>query len=370
MRRRVPRGVHPVAWWVWALVLAMCCDAITNPLVLALMIAGLGAVAVGRRATAAPNHAYVRSVRLGLLLVAIRVLYGVVFGQRTPGTVLLPLPQLGLPNWFEGISIGGPVTLELVLHSCYAGLRLATILICFGAAAELASPARLQATMPAALYELGVTMAIALSFAPELLEAARELRLARALRGRPTTGLRGARGVVVPVLEGAVARSMTLAGSMEARGFGLARTASARERRWSLLQSCAGVSCTVIACFSLLGGALPELVAIVVLCVGVGCVVVALRGYGRRATRTRYRKDPVGWPEVVVGFAAGVTAAGVALQAHLDPAGIAGPSGLELPVAPPLLVVLLAGFVLLALTPPPPLRSEGRRPTAGRVVHA
>ena len=92
------------------------------------------------------------------------------------------------------------------------------ILLCFGAANSLASPYRLLRSLPAVLYETGVAVTVALSFAPELVQSIGIVRQARRQRGIPTTGLRGMRGVAVPVLESALDRSLQLATSMDARG--------------------------------------------------------------------------------------------------------------------------------------------------------
>ena len=42
---RLPRDLHPVAWWVWALGLATAASLTTNPLVL-LTLAGVAIVVV------------------------------------------------------------------------------------------------------------------------------------------------------------------------------------------------------------------------------------------------------------------------------------------------------------------------------------
>jgi hypothetical protein len=101
-----------------------------------------------------------------------------------------------------------------------SGLQLAVILLCFGAANSLASPYRLLRSLPAVLYETGVAVTVALSFTPELVQSIGIVRQARRLRGIPTKGLRGMRGVAVPVLESALDRSLQLATSMDARGYG------------------------------------------------------------------------------------------------------------------------------------------------------
>ena len=46
---RLPRLLHPAAWWAWAIGLAMAASRTTNPLLLALVLAVAGYVVAGRR---------------------------------------------------------------------------------------------------------------------------------------------------------------------------------------------------------------------------------------------------------------------------------------------------------------------------------
>ena len=214
------RGLHPGAWWLWAACMAGAASRTTNPILL-LPIAGVVVYVVAARRTSAPwSRAIVVFLRLGAIVIVLRVLLVIVFGIRLPGHVLFTLPHLPLPQWAAGVSIGGPVTAEAIIVAAVQGLRLAVVLICFGAANSLASPYRLLRCLPAMLYEAGVAITVSLSFAPELVMAIGDVREARRLRGRPTRGLSGMRGTAVPVLERALDRSLQLASSMDARGYG------------------------------------------------------------------------------------------------------------------------------------------------------
>ena len=178
------------------------------------------------------------------------------------------------------------------------------VLVCFGAANSLASPYRLLRCLPAVLYEAGVAITVSLSFAPELVMAIADVREARRLRGRPSGGWPGSRGMAVPVLERALDRSLQLASSMDARGYGRRvaggpwRHAARRPAATAagLLLVLAGVYGVLVA-GSLPGGGIP-FVAVGAVLVGVG-----LAAGGRRTNRTRYRPDP--WR------AAGVAGGGV-----------------------------------------------------------
>ena len=123
------------------------------------------------------------------------------------------------------------MTAESLLAGLYDGMRLAAVLICVGAANALANPRRLLAALPAALYEVGTALVVALAVFPQLAESLQRVRRARRLRGEPGRGTRGLRSLVVPVLEDALERSLKLAASMDARGYGRSGSATAGQRR-------------------------------------------------------------------------------------------------------------------------------------------
>ncbi|MGV9563008.1 energy-coupling factor transporter transmembrane component T [Streptomyces sp. NPDC003480] len=351
MAARPVRGrpaVHPGAWWLWALGLATAATRTTNPLLLALLIAVSAYVVAARRTTAPWSRSYAAFARLGLAVLAIRLLFTVVLGSPIPGThTLFTLPEVPLPHWAQGIRLGGRVTAESLVFALYDGLRLATLLICVGAANALANPARLLKALPGALYEAGVAVVVALTFAPHLVADVRRLRAARRLRGRPDRGLRGLLQVGLPVLEGALERSVALAAAMDARGFGRTAAVPPAVRRTTtaltlggLLGVCAGTYGLLTAEGAAYG--LPVLLA------GLLAALAGLRLGGRRSPRTRYRPDA--WDArawLVAG--SGIAAAALpAVWAAYDPAAL-HPG--VVPLAAPALPLLPAAAVLLGLLP-------------------
>ncbi|MGG7614329.1 energy-coupling factor transporter transmembrane protein EcfT, partial [Streptomyces sp. ZG43] len=176
-------ALHAGAWWLWALGLAAAASRTRNPLLLALLIGVAGYVVAARRTSSPWARSYGAFVKLGLVIIAIRLLFAMVLGSPVPGThVLFTLPEVPLPEWARGVRLGGRVTAEGMLFALYDALRLATLLICVGAANALASPARLLKSLPGALYEAGVAVVVAMTFAPNLVADVRRLRAARRLR--------------------------------------------------------------------------------------------------------------------------------------------------------------------------------------------
>ena len=137
-----------------------------------------------------------------------RVFFRVLFGSGYGETVLLDLPAVPAAGLGGGVTLLGPVTLESLLAGAYDGMRLATVIICVGAANSLADPRKLLASLPAALYEVGTAVVIAFSLFPQLAESVQRVRRARRLRGETGRGVRALRRIIVPVLEDALDRSV------------------------------------------------------------------------------------------------------------------------------------------------------------------
>lgn len=342
---RLPRLLHPAAWWLWAIGLGTAASRTTNPLLLLLAIAVAGYVVAARRTDAPWARSYAVFVRLALTVLLIRVLLQVLFGGGVPGHTLLHLPQVPLPKSLAGLRIGGDVTIEGTAAAAYDGLRLAAILVCVGAANALASPARLLRVLPAAIYEIGVAVTVALTFAPQAVVAAGRVRAARRLRGRAIRGLSGVRGLVVPVLEDALERSLDLAAAMDTRGFGRRAGVSARERRTTATLTVSGLLAVCASTYGLLDSAAPAALGLPLLAAGAALAAAGLALAGRRTPRTRYRPDPWALPEWLVVLGGTVAAATVfaAAPGGLDPS--------TAPLAAPTLPLLPAVGLLCGLLP-------------------
>ncbi|MEU8872932.1 CbiQ family ECF transporter T component [Streptomyces javensis] len=365
-----PRGggaLHAGAWWLWALGLATAASRTTNPLLLGLLIAVAGYVVAVRRTDAPWARAYTAFLKLGLVVLAIRLFFAVFFGSPIPGTrVLFTLPEVPLPHWAQGVRIGGRVSAEGLVFALYDGLRLATLLICVGAANALASPARLLKSLPGALYEAGVAVVVAMTFAPHLVADVTRLRSARRLRGRPDRGVKALLQVGLPVLEGALERSVALAAAMDARGYG--RTAQvppavARTTTALTLGGLLGVCCGTYGLLAAEGAGygLPLLLT------GLAAALGGLWLGGRRSVRSRYRPDRWGvraW--LVAGSGAAVAALMIRAASH-------APEALQpsvVPLTTPALPLWPAAAVLLGLLPalaaPAPVPASAPGPSSGR----
>jgi energy-coupling factor transport system permease protein len=343
---QVPRSLHPGAWWLWAIGLATAASRTTNPFLLLLVLAVAGFVVVSRRSDAPWARAYGFYLRMGLVVIAIRVVFACLFGIPQTGTVLLHLPEVSLPHWAAGVRLGGDVTAPMLLAAVYSGMQLATMLACVGAANALANPKRLLQSLPGALYEVGVAVVVALSFSPQLVEAVSRVRAARRLRGRPDRGLRGLRGIAMPVLESALERSVELAAAMDSRGFGRA-TGDRHSRRVTGALTSGGLLGVGIGFYGLLDANSPPVLGLPLLVLGVALAASGLVVGGRRATRSRYRPDPWNAPEWLAACSGAAAATTVLVVAASDLADLLTPAATGLPSLP----LVAAAGVLVAILP-------------------
>lgn len=326
-----------------------------NPWILLLIVA-VAAVVVDSRKTDAP---WARSFRFylwfGLVVVLIRVIFRIIFGAPLgpDDPVLIPLPGIPLPEIARGIDLFGPLTLGSFLMGLYDGMRLATVIICVGAANSLANPRQLLASVPPALYEVGTSIVVALSVFPQLADSVRRVHRARQLRGDPGKGTRALRRTVIPVLEDALERSLTLAASMDSRGYGRSGGASARERWWTGSLMIFALIALGVGAFGYLDSTAPAIMSWPMLLIGLLVAGLALRSAGRRVQRTRYR--PIKWRsgELAAVVSGVVVAAGLKLASLREP-DLLLPDWNTWPLLSPLVLLVLAvGLVPAVLTPPP-----------------
>ncbi|MBT2443322.1 energy-coupling factor transporter transmembrane protein EcfT [Streptomyces sp. ISL-36] len=348
-------ALHAGAWWLWALGLAVAASRTTHPLLLGLIVGVAGYVVAARRTDAPWARSYGAFVKLGLFVVALRVVFSLVLGSSIPGTYeVFTLPEVPLPEWAQGVRIGGRVTAEQIVFAVYDGAKLATLLICVGAANALANPARLLKSLPGALYEVGVAVVVAMTFAPNMVADVVRLRTARRLRGRPTGGVRAVLQIGLPVLEGALERSIAVAASMDARGYGRTAQVPAAVRRATNALTLGGLLGVCAGSYGLLAAqgaryGLPLVVG------GLLAAMAGLRLGGRRAVRSRYRPDRWGvraWLVAASGVAVAalMVAANTSAYEALHP-GVVPLVAPDLPLWPALSV--LVGLVPAFVAPVP-----------------
>ena len=308
---RVPRPLHPVAWWIWAIGVVVAASRTTNPLILALLLATTAVVVVAR----APDEGQLKLFRLylvlGAVIIGIRMFFAMIFGVNADGTVLFALPSVDLPAWTSGLRLGGEVTLEALLSAFIDGLRLATLIVVLGAANCLADPRRMLRVVPGALYELGTAVVVALTIAPQLIASGVKIRRAQKLRLSSVSDRRAPRllqGLLIPVLEDSLDRSLALASSMDARGYGRWGSAKASYQRVTSVLLVLALLGVCVGAYGVLDSTGPVWLGLPMLILGAVMAVVGVLLGRSRSRPTVYRPDLWLWSEWVVSLS-GVAAA-------------------------------------------------------------
>lgn len=214
--------------------------------------------------------------RLSLIILVFSVLFNLLL-VHVGQTVLLRFPQ----NWWL---VGGPLTLEAILYGAISALILITLLAVFTAFNSVVSTSDLIAMAPRALANVGIVTIIAVSYVPETVQQLDRVREAQALRGHRLRGLRDWRPIVIPLLVGGLERSMDLAETMVARGYGSTTGEQLSSKTRALL---------LAGLFMILGGwlvsfeqALPGWLLVFA---GGAFMILAYYNQGRRTRRTKYK---------------------------------------------------------------------------------
>ncbi|MCC6269838.1 MAG: energy-coupling factor transporter transmembrane protein EcfT [Microbacteriaceae bacterium] len=329
--RGVRPAVHPVSWWLWALGVAVATTRSPGIASTVILIIALVVVVALCHAGSAFSRAFPAYLALAGGVVVIRVAFYVLVGIKSGADVLIPLPRVPLPEWAAGIALLGPITGSGLLAAVSAGLALAALLLCFGAAVALTNPQRTLRSLPASLHLLGTPAVIAMTVAPQLVESWQRVRRAQALRGRVLRGRQAAAATTLPVLQDALERSITLAASMDSRGYARAHRGSSRLVLALLLTALIGAA---LGTYALLDGAGPRwstvpqlpvsLLAVPLFVVGGAAAVIASIIASRRVSTTRYRPDAWGLRESVIA-ACGIAIVTLALAAGALAPGVLAP---------------------------------------------
>ena len=142
------------------------------------------------------------------------------FGGFGP-TVLFTLPSIQLPDVMAGIHLLGVVSAEALLAAFYDGLRLATMIICVGAANSLANPSGCSPPCHPRCTRSAPCWWSACRVFPQLAEIGRPGAAGQgACAPAGSAGRKALRGIVIPVLADALDRSLLLAAAMDSRGYG------------------------------------------------------------------------------------------------------------------------------------------------------
>ncbi|MGD2205409.1 MAG: energy-coupling factor transporter transmembrane component T [Anaerolineae bacterium] len=275
---------HTWSWVAWLFAAAVPAFTLRNPLYSVLILGAVWIVYMTVGRSSPISSTWGGFVKIGLFLLILTIPFNAL-ALHAGRLVLFRLPE----SW---PIVGGAITLEAIITGAANGLALLTILIVFAAFNAVADHYQLLRATPPFLFQVGVVISIAITFVPQMVLSAKEIRESQRIRGHRFRGIRDLLPLVLPLLASGLERSIQLAETMEARGFG--STVSPLSQR----QATATQGGTLAALLGLLAGLLvvayfPERSSL-------GWVLVGLGGFallamfwlqGRRVHRTRYRRE-------------------------------------------------------------------------------
>ena len=285
----------PTTWWALGTSLALDASLVTKPWLLLVLIAVSFIMLIAftpseRRATSLKLYGF-----LSASVLLIRLLFRVIFNQAMVGdSVALHLPTVSLLLGGQTLHFLGAVSWLNLTAAFTDGLRLCAIIMGFGLANSIANPRKLLRSTPSALYEVATAAAVAINLAPQFAISLKRISKARQLRGQ-AKGFQSFTSIVVPLLEDTVQRSLDLAASMDARGFGRRGKQSALVSNTSRLTSMFGLVAMAIAVYLLLASDSPIWVAVLLVLVAIIAFVITIRIAGSASTRSRLKLETRTW---------------------------------------------------------------------------
>ena len=229
------KNLHPISWWLWSALLATTLVRLQNNSISILVIALVSVIVYFLKSDGPWADSFKWAVKLALFVISFRVFIGIIIGVPVPGTTLFVIPEIPLPNWMAGITLGGVVTWQRISATLLESIGIASIIVLFGAATALTNPRSLLRSMPPIFYEVAMVLVIATSLTPQLVENLKRIRIAQRLRGISSNRFWSWRQIAMPLLEDSLARALDLAAAMDSRGYGLSRKRSKyRPHRYQL----------------------------------------------------------------------------------------------------------------------------------------
>jgi energy-coupling factor transport system permease protein len=247
--------------------------------------------------------------------------------------------------------VGGPITLEAVIAGAISGLAMFTILVVFAAFNAVMDHYQLLRATPGFLFQAGVVVSIAITFVPQMVLSAREIRQAQRIRGHRFRGVRDLVPLVIPLLANGLERAIQLAETMEARGFSSAvEPLSRRQALLSQSGMLAGLLGLLVGLSLLAFSPQASTAGWVLAGLGVIGLLVVLGLQGRRVHRTRYRRPRWQARDTAVVIASGFVLATMVVARLVVPETLYYSPYPPNPLLPPFQPLVGLALLLLTLT--------------------
>jgi energy-coupling factor transport system permease protein len=333
---------HTWSWLAWLVAAAVPAFTLQNPLYLILVLGAAWLVYAVLGQSSPLGTSWGSFAKLGLLLFVLTIPFNAL-SIHTGNIVLFHLPE----SWPV---VGGAITLEAVIAGTVSGLNLLTILVVFAAFNAAVDHYQLLRATPAFLFQAGVVLSIAITFVPQMVLSAREIREAQRIRGHRFRGIRDLLPLVMPLLASSLERAIQLAETMEARGFGSAvHPLSGRAALATQLGTLAALLALLAGLFTATYYPQTGTWGWLLAALGVGVLLAVFFLQGRRVQRTRYRRPHWQVRDTLLVAASALVVAAVIAARLAVPEALAYNPFPPSPLLPPFHPLAASPLLLLAL---------------------
>ena len=275
---------HSMTWLVWLGAAASLALVNQQPLHSVLLILAAGSVFSVASRRHPMRQSWGTFLRFGLCTWLITLAFNLL-SSHSGQMILFVLPK----SW---PLVGGPITLEALLCGVAEGASLFAVLLVFAAFNLGTDQHRLLRWVPAGLFQAGLIVSIALTFVPQMVQGLTSIRDAQRIRGHKVRGVRDLIPLFVPLVTTGLERSLTLAESMEARGFGgIVDERATPTRRTMQLMAPTGLLALLAGLVWKTLGPSTGWPGMVLLGLGIALIVVVLHLQSSQVKRTKYRRE-------------------------------------------------------------------------------
>jgi len=331
------RRLDPRTWLIWGVTASLPALLGRNPFPLAIVLIA----ALGVRAAWASSSPSIASWSGLLRLLLFFAIFGVLFNVLTvrSGSHVIAT----IPEWVP--LLHGDVTLNALIYgllSAFAGISLALVGATVAASLDWAVLVRL---LPPGLTTIAVAGSVAFAFLPQTARAFVDIKEAQAARGHKLRSARDLVPLLAPLLTGGLERALTLAESLESRGFGAPRDPGRKPSPWTGGATAIGLAAGVSGAYLFAVSRLAEAGGAFV--VAVACFVFVVKTLRPAVVaRTRYRDPAWRTADSLVTAASLIAAFVVLVGGNLAPAALRYEPYPDL-TAPVVNLPLLAALLLL-----------------------
>jgi energy-coupling factor transport system permease protein len=278
------QALHSLTWVAWLAAAAFLALQNAQPLHSVLVVLAAGAVYDQVSRGHARRGGWSSFLRLGLWVWAVALAFNVL-SVHAGDIVLFALPG----RWPV---IGGPITLEALLYGTASGASLCAVLLVFATFNLGVEAHRLLRWIPSGLYQAGLVVSIATSFVPQMMASLKDIREAQQVRGHAFRGLRSLIPLFVPLVTTGLERSLALAESMEARGFGgIVREEARAAGSWPRASALAGLLAALVAVLWRALNRQPAWHSLVWFALAAALTLASVYGRGKQVQRTSYQHE-------------------------------------------------------------------------------